>query len=174
MGLKAYPYEVIDLEEAARCGRLNAAWWNDPPAGRWVIPSRVPVTTTPAVQPTDDELDGQLAVIARPLDRAILWVTATTKKVPAALPPQLRVQLRGCFECVPTVLETKNIQMPAWNDTKGMLFQFSGLLIEQWEIWAAAWDGLGNAQAVRLTWAIEVDHVGCCDRTTVDGPWVVP
>lgn len=180
MGLRQWENdEVWDIQALACQGFQRAAWWCQPPAGRFstLRSAIVPVPALGTAAPSDDQLQPMFAVKTRPLDRLNLWTTGAgiVKQEASLSPPRIRVQLRGCFECVPTILTTQDILMPSWSasDTVGWLFQFSGILCEQWEVWAAPWDPGGGPAVISMMayFAVLIDHVGCCSATVQKGPW---
>src|SRR6185369_1119637 len=140
----------------------RGAWWCSPPAVR-MSTLRSQVLNLPAgLAPDEPEsFAGLLAVCTRPLDRISLWITSVTK-TGDLFPPEMNLQLRVGFDCVSTIATTQVIQVPTWVDanTGGFLFQWSGLLVTQFELWGVLTEPASGATPIEVYFALLVDHVG--------------
>ena len=133
------------------------------------------------------DINGQfwpvVAVSGRPLDRISVWLTDLPKQGQDPLPPQFRMQLRVGFNAfgeagaseIASVRVNALVTPPSW-DAKDLLFQFSGVVGTQWELWAGVvpGGGAGGASVPLQPWlSLTVDAAGCCDTSTITGPFVV-
>jgi hypothetical protein len=169
------------------CDRRFTRW--EKPAAYRASPL-VRFSPLPELQSSAPTLDQQfwplVAVAGRPLDTVSVWLVDFPKGGPNDTPPQFKLQLRlalnalwpggglGAADTSSTVLNA-TVTPPAWG-VRDRLFQFSGIVATQWELWGGVVPGGGaGGPSVPITpwFGLVVENIGCCSPTSIAGPFTV-
>lgn len=139
----------------------------------WPVPL---LDTGPGITP-ETAVSDIIACEGRPLDTVSYWVQVVGRGRDSLLgenPPAIELQLRSGLGATTELQTTVTILPPAWNDA-AMAFQFSGVTTTRFELWGGTLSGGAGrpAREVRITWGVMVSYKGCCEKTTIPGPWVV-
>ncbi len=107
--------------------------------------------------------------------RCSIWVNRYFQpEIGAALPdppPEIHFMVRQALYCIPVVRYVGRYTPTSFDEARGLLVQISGLVGDQWELWARIQhNGVTDTPPLKWTIGMAIDYAGTVN-SAIEGPF---